>query len=384
MNILKKSFKVTTITLALTITTGSLVYLNSSEASTPIITLDKNSIKDANHFKKIKSLQHDPSAMNEYLSKLNTNELLETAAEFANQGEYTLDQEGLVLVSHLQKKFKVGVPFQEINNHIKDNTHNNKFRMFLIDSSTHPNNKMPVEEVLKTLYSLGIDKTESKSIRKYALLKIRQPSTNPIRKAEQEEKLLSIFNNENETAEVRGAAITAMRRVGHPQLEGVVNAVISNPSKYSDIIVRHAVVTGAKSKILIDKEKIKAIASNTTNSEVYDSTVYALGIQGGVKGVKSLLSLYGQGDDHIVKYSLISNKKTILSMLNLNQTNEIISNGIKAAQIIKLHSAVNKLELIVENATDITLQKNAESALAEIMATPKSKFPSNSPKWEDK
>ncbi|MFC4769012.1 hypothetical protein [Effusibacillus consociatus] len=218
-----KKFKmVAAFTLGLSITSGAFVYYYPSvQAADEIIIPDKAVVGNNVHLNKLKSFQ-DSNAMNQYLSSLSTKDLLETAAELANQGENVLSQEGLILVPHLKKRWSNGVPAQQIDTMIKDKTNPKEFRMFLINFLNNRKAENQTEQVIDTILTMASDKTEDASIRWYSLLKVRELSGNATKKQAQEETLKAIFKDPATPASVKGAALTAMRRTGSPELQKFV------------------------------------------------------------------------------------------------------------------------------------------------------------------
>ena len=175
-----------------------------------------------------------------------------------------------------------------------------------------------------------------------------------------------------------------MRRTGNRDFQQTVVSVMNNTNQFPSIVVRHAVVEGVKSGLYTDITKMKNLAAATQDPELYSSTVYALGLLKTSEAVKAITSVYGRySNADVGNASLKNNETTILNMLNSDQTNDILA-GITATQLIKLHPAVEKLQLIEVNSKNEIIRNKAHDAIVEIEATPKSNFPSNSYKWEDR
>ena len=102
------------------------------------------------------------------------------------------------------------------------------------------------------------------------------------------------------------------------------------------------------------------------------------------ESVKAILEVYGKFNNaDVANYGLRANEKTILGMLDITKTPDTVLSGIKAARLIELHSAVDKLQFILTNAPTELSKNEAQLALNEINANPGSAFPLNSAKWED-
>lgn len=332
----------------------------------------------------LKSFQNDPKLIDQYLSSLSTKELLETAAEMANEGAYVLSQDGMIIVKYLEEKWASGVPIEQLDTIIKDKTNNKEFRAFLIDWMEKRKSDNQIEAMVDTLLSIGVDKTEDENLRQYAFLKLRKLSDNPDIKQSQYKSLESIFYDSSTPPTVKGAILTTMRRTGHPNLQNAINSVMSNSTQNAGIVLRHAVVAGVKSKQYDNISQIKELSLTTQDPEVYGTMVYALGLINSEEAVKAIVSVYGRFNNRdIGNYALESNQKTILSMLDVNKPNETIVTGITAANLAKLPCATDNLQALITYGPTQEIRNKAQVALNEINATPKSAFPSNSNKWED-
>lgn len=374
---------------------GSVASIQSVQANVVNIVPDKEVIKSRVHLKQIQTYKgiqdkdQQIKAINRYLSQLDIKGLLETAAEINSNGN--LEQEGQIIVPHIKKAWQNGVPYKDISSVVKDKAHNPKFRIFVLDGITNSANQQGYEspDVIDTILSIAQDNSDNEDVRRYALLKLRKPgaftknaSTGV---AAEKSELFSVFNEQATPAKVKGAAITAMRRTKDPNFEGTLNAVLSNPEKYPSIVIRHAVLDAAKGglgKNFITQ--LRNLAETTTDADLFGSTVFALGLTTGPEAVNTIVSTYGKfGSESIARFSLIRNQKIILSMLDLNQSYEILSAGIKAAEIIKLRSSIGLLEDIAVNSRNPELRNAAKIAAEEIKTSPE-QLPDNFYKWEDK
>lgn len=193
--------------------------------------------------------------------------------------------------------------------------------------------------------------------------------------------LVRIFNDATNPGAVRGAALTAMRRTGDPNLKRLLSTVIPNYNNYPDIIVRHAEIQASKrgfGKEYIDK--MEEIARTTNDPDVYGSTIYALGIVGGQQAVHSIISVNVRfNNPYIVKGALVKNYQSILNMLEIGQPEEMISSGIAAARMIALEPAVEALNDLKNSNITPELVVSVKSAIEYINANA---IPYNYEKWE--
>ncbi|WP_407312306.1 hypothetical protein [Desulfosporosinus sp. SB140] len=122
------------------------------------------------------------------------------------------------------------------------------------------------------------------------------------------------------------------------------------------------------------------LVASTNDKEVYGSTILALGINGGIEAIKSIVSNYGRFDNQdICNYSLERNHKTVMGLLNLNQSSDKIQLGISVAKLTKVDSYITPLEQIHENIKDPILLTEADQVLKALNSD---SIPSN-PKSEE-
>lgn len=366
---------ITLLTLVITITQIA------AAGNNPSIIPDKSVVVKKVHASKIKQLVQNENGdilVREYLSSMKLKDILETAAEFADEGH--LISSGLLLSPYYQKELDKNPQISEINKVILDKNYNEIFRAFVLDGIT---NSKTIEgyknnEIINTMMSIISDPLEKPYIRRFALLKLRkQPNNIELRK-----ELIKIFKDENAPAEVRGASITAMRRIEDPNFQEVVDDVLNNYTNYHGEIIRYAAIEAAKSK----KNKnyytklLSKIAKETNNKEVYGSTIFSLGIVGGPDAVKAIVDNYGRfGDDLSCNSALKRNYKSIISLIDLNQPIENITVGIKAAKYAGLTPAIDALQLIVNNSPDKNIVNQAQDAINYIKSNPAT---DNYHKWE--
>ncbi|MFZ3171570.1 MAG: hypothetical protein WA118_06275 [Carboxydocellales bacterium] len=381
--------------LASLVIIGSVVSIQSVQANVVNVIPDKEVIRNRVHLKQIETYKGIPDkdqqnkAINRYLSQLDIKELLETAAEINLNGR--LEQEGQIIVPHIKKAWHNGVPYKDTSAVVKDKDHNPKFRIFVLDGITNSANQQGYEssDVIDTILSIAQDNSDNEDVRRYALLKLRKPGAftknESIGGAAEKSELFSLFNEQASPAKVKGAAITAMRRTKDPNFKAALNAVLTNPEKYPSIVIQHAALDAAKGglgKIFITQ--LRNLAETTKDADLFGSTVYALGLTTGSEAVNTIVSTYGKfGNESIARFSLIRNQKIILSMLDINQSDELVSAGIKAAEKIKLQSSIVLLENIAVNSRNQELRNAAKIAAEEIKTSPE-QLPDNFYKWEDK
>lgn len=379
---LKKFALVLSITaLAIFIVGGSIVFAEKTS-----IIPDKKVISEKQHVQKIKEFtdKGDSEGLDQFLSSLDSKELLETAAELADQGEAALFQDGLFLVKHFNKKWSDGVPLEDLSIILSDKSYNIYFRTFLVDAIEKKKNNDQVEAANQLILNIAIDKTEDEKIRKFAIEKFREVSKIDSKKEEQYKNLEEVFYDKDSSPELKGAVLTSMRRVKHPNLKKIVDEVLLDYNNKEGILIRRAVVSGVKAKCFEDTEKIKEIALKTNDSEVYQTMIYSLGLVGNEDGLKKALSLSGKFDsEDITGYVISSNSNIVLEMLDINNNSEdSILNALKAARFVKLHDALEKIKTIADNHPNEKIRKIASETHTEIDDAPRPSGGLNLYKWE--
>lgn len=309
---------------------------------------------------------------------------MEAVAEYSTEEESTFTASIFMISPHLKNKMKGGIHAQELDILVKNKTYNTNYRLFLIDLYSNVKSQDQKDFVSETLLTLATDKSENDDVRWYSLGELKEESKDKAKKDKQDKALADLFYDATTPDKVKGNTLTAMRRSNNPHLLDAINSVIDNHEQKEPLLVRHAVVSAGKSGQYNDTNKIKDIAKSTLDPEVYASSVYALGLLRTEESLKAVLEVYGKhNNSDIGNGALTMNQKLILNMLDNNQSKENILDAIKASELIGLHSALDKLQEIVDNNADSELRIKASDASNKINEIPRSAFPSNADKWED-
>jgi len=324
--------------------------------------------------------------LNEYLAELDARELIEIAAEMAADNQ--LEESVAILVPHLKQKWAENVPVADICEIITDNMYDAKFRAFLIDITTKTKNISDTDilRLEKAIKAVTQDEKNDIGLRRYALLQLRKPNSSQHVTRGSESELMRIFTNTETPPEVKGAAITAMRRTKDPALESVIDTVLKAKEDFPSIVVRHAVVTAAKSGLSKKYiEELKKITNTTVDPELYASTIYSLGITGGQDAIAAIVADYGRhGNERIGRMALRQNEKTILSMIELSQPIEIINIGIEAARLGEIVTSVPQLQAIADKHPEKTLRDKVMEVLKALDSLGNTDANNRHNKWEDR
>ena len=214
------------------------------------------------------------------------------------------------------------------------------------------------------ILSLAEDIQNEPELRRYALLQLHEKHIyNKESKIAKKERLSEIYY-EDKSPKVKGAALTAMRRIKSSDMEAILDDILANPSSYDFTVIRHAVVSAAKSgygdKYIPLLEKI-ALAKN--DEEVYGSTIYSLGLIGTPEAINSIIRVYNEhGFKRCIGSALRKNKETVSSMLKSND-DLMIKNATIASQISELSVAKPLLGTITEKNNNQAIQDIAKDAL---------------------
>lgn len=156
--------------------------------------------------------------------------------------------------------------------------------------------------------------------------------------------------------------------------EKEISNILNHPDKYNDQSIRIAVTKSAKEGYGDKYVDEMAMILQTTNSrEIYSSTIYALGIIGTPNSIKVIVE--NNKDYDILSYALQTNEDIILSMLNLNQPQNIINAGIEAAKLLEFSSFIQSLSNIKNNYPNNEIQTRAAEVLKQISENPKRNNP---------
>ncbi|MDQ0878825.1 hypothetical protein QFZ77_007484 [Paenibacillus sp. V4I3] len=156
--------------------------------------------------------------------------------------------------------------------------------------------------------------------------------------------------------------------------EKEISNILKHPDKYNEQSIRIAVVKSAKEGYGEQYVDEMATILQTTNSqEIYGSTIYALGIIGTPNSIKVIVE--NQNDSDIISYSLQMNENIIISMLDVNQPQNMINAGIQAAKLLEFSSFIQPLSNIKNNYPNNEVQARAAKVLKQISENPKKNNP---------
>lgn len=158
--------------------------------------------------------------------------------------------------------------------------------------------------------------------------------------------------------------------------EKQISNILKNPDKYNEQSVRIAVVTSAKEGYG-DKyiDEMATILQTTKNEKIYQSTIYALGLVGTPNSIEALVEHCKVPED--LSFALPMNEKTIMSMIKVNQPQNLVKAGIEAAKLLGFGTFVQPLSIIIKEYPNKEIKEMAAEVLVQISQNPKV----NNPKY---
>lgn len=314
------------------------------------------------------------------LDKMSAREMLKLATQLSKEDQ--LYAAAAKLAPHLSRNWRDSLSFDEIAAIIADSSTAAQLRPFLIDFLIHEADLTADENTRLSaiLLTLAESNDTEAELRRYALLTLRYGTTR-----EQTTRIREISENVAAPQEVRGAAITALRRTcDNDALDAVVGKVLDNAATAAPDVLRHAVVSAAKAGIASERVgKLRDIVMMTDSAEVYASTIYALGLVGTHAAVAAIVDSAGRYEnDHIVRYALKQCQPAIIQMLTVDQPTDIVEAGIQAARRGGIAAAAQSLSLLRDTHPDTAIRQKAKDTLVALpsVSDVDSKIPR---KWED-
>ncbi|MGZ7442676.1 hypothetical protein [Paenibacillus sp. TH7-28] len=371
---------VTSILFISTIVPAALALNDPSKEATSFVKPTISDIQDLDHIEKLKSLSNGQSLnsltienseavldkQNEYLNSLNANELFETLGELTIYDENNFERYAQSILPYLYKAWGGTVP-AEISDVVAEREYDPKLRALTIDILANGNG---IDEgsfdKIKTVIE---DKSEDENLRRYALLQLQPQQDAKLSAASNSINLKAIYDDLSEPDGVRAASITAMRRLNDPNFEVVLTS-LSQSENMNDPLLRNFVTSAAKVGELHNYiEVVSKILNETEDEQVFESTIYALGIDGSEDAVNLLVEHQGKfkgNAEEVGKYSLLQNLGIISSMLKSQNDTQIIT-ALKAAEIINYGEVYSEIKQIHDNSKNSEVIQAAEHALNNIV-----------------
>lgn len=320
-----------------------------------------------------------------YLKSLNSNDLIETLGELSLYDEKNFERYAEVILPELKQKWDGTVP-NEITDIFADSSYSPKFRAFALDTLVSsgqqlaPDNVQQIKDVIQ-------DKSENTDLRVFALKNMQADSMVQARTAmaskEQSFNLLAILQDENEPAEVRAASVTAMRKLNDPNFQTALDMLATTKGSEDDLLLRTLFTSAAHAGILENYgELVQEVLDESNDQELFESAVYAIGVQGGEDAVLTVMNSVGKfsgtGED-IIRFALLSNTNDILSLLDSDDEQDVVI-AIQAAEMIYFGEAYDKIKAIHATSNNPEVIQAAEQALKNI--DPNELIdPNNNRKW---
>ncbi len=157
--------------------------------------------------------------------------------------------------------------------------------------------------------------------------------------------------------------------------EKAISNILRHPDKYNEqtvlLAVNKSAEEGYEDKYI---DEMEMILQKTKSKDVFISVVSVLGRIGTPQSIKMIIENYN-GDPTTISYSLASNENTVISMLDLNQSQDMISAGIEAAKFLGFSSFIQPLRNIENNHPNKEIQEKASAVLQQLNLNPKKNNP---------
>jgi len=156
--------------------------------------------------------------------------------------------------------------------------------------------------------------------------------------------------------------------------EKQIKTIISNPEQYSDAnvqqAIRKAVGEGYAEQHL---SQLEAILQTTDDRGVLASTMSALAKIGTPEAILLIMQTYRDPLDILIHLQM--NEPTIITMLDMKQSQDMIEGGIEAASLLNFESFVEPLRKLSESYPDEKVAQRAQEVLQQILLDPQHNNP---------
>ena len=299
----------------------------------------------------------DQAAIQKFLDSLTVEELMDLM-------EYLciIDELGFVqgvLLGHLKSRWGQDIPYPLLLELTTDKERETLFRKVLADiicSSRDITTLADRDLIASHLIPIATDRTEDQDLRKIVIMKLSSVLRIGVSEAEQYSDIfLDLLQDTTESSSVRGASVTALRRMEDNR---AVPILLDKSLNYTDeedpSFARHAVVALAKyaKEEAIDSpaDAIGAVIKSTQNDRVYGSAVYSLSLLDDTDFLRLLPDVLTSLQNHSnpaaqisVESALAKHKDAILEALDHDDTTYIVA-GITASTMVSMPQAKEKLQ----------------------------------------
>ena len=337
-----------------------------------------------------KSAEDAQASFDAYLRNITPVELVTVVRELAAAG--LLDQTVSPLAPHVKNLWAQEFPVDDICRIIEDESEDDVLRAFLIGTaaSVPEVSAEQKHQVLGSVMRLAKSARNASALRRSALLEVHEfafSTSSSLSFSALDTDLRSVLSNPSNPGDVRGAALTAMRRIDSPSLTQSLNETLEGQvDESAPMLIRHAVVTAGKSKKRQEfLPSIRRIALETNKEDVYGSAIYALGLLRGADAVKAIMdAAYRFDANHrSVRVALRKNELAILEMLRTDTPKETGLIAVEAARLALLESTLFPLKELSAEHRDEEVRKRATSVLDVIQDSNLLMSPEISRKWRE-
>jgi len=316
----------------------------------------------------MKLLEENPNedSVRLFIESLTDDAILELMEYFCSNNQFSAIE--ALLIPALKKKWGADVPFERLAILAADQKRAVLFRTMLTDiicSFRGIITQADRELIVTHLVPILLDKTQDEELRRISIMKLSNvlnPEVNE--KNVYSDGFLNILGDITESPKVKGACVTALRRLNDKR---AVPILMDKCLNYSDengsLFNRHAVVALAKyakqGGIDSPADAIGNVMKNTKDDRTYGSAVYALSLLGDLEFVRLLPELIKSSEYHqnpeeriSVESALVGHRKAIIEALDHEDRNYVLA-GVKACTLITMPGASQKLESLAKRNPEV-------------------------------
>lgn len=332
----------------------------------------------------VKSYDQINKKINNYLDSLDTNTLILTIAETADEVDKNKDHTALdIFASASEKKLIPNLSTDDYIQFLDSDQLSQSFKAFMIDTAVYAkkNNTIfndKLREIIKNsgdngnLKSYSADSSvinSNEQLVNFSLQSINNYNANDI------PMLKNILDSNKYNSIAKSTSIYKLSDIDKVTTDTYLTSILENKDKYCNEEIRASMFILSKYfKIATDKEKYKSlflenakdILSNAQSSDLTDAAIFSLGETKDKDAIKLIANNVNNiKDDAIISYFVDMNFSTINKMLDSSNPIDDINSALTLAQISRYDDFSTNLEKLKSNP-DKNIAEKSQSILNEL------------------
>ena len=307
----------------------------------------------------------DPDSVLQFLNSLDSRGLLDLMEYLCGAGQFGVVE--ALVAPCLSGKWGDEVPFELLLSLAQDKEKDVRFRKVLADIACGARDKSTLEDrdlIALHLMSLALDSTEEAGFRELLIKKLSAVMQMGVSEAESScDTFLALLQDTSESPRVRGASITALRRLEDERAIPILTDVCLDYSVEDDpYLVRHAVVAVGKyasnGKMEGAADVIGHVIATSKDERVYGSAVYSSSLLESRDFLRLLPDLVDSMEQHLshavadsVESALGKHEAAIIDALEHSDERYVVA-GIEACTVVPVPEARLKLEALATKLPD--------------------------------